>query len=96
MQRIAALFVEKNGPYANLPDVDVWDESRDVRKYDGPFPVVAHPPCQRWGQLANMVEARYGYTVGDDGGCFKSALESVRNWGGRTRASGHQRGVGGV
>jgi hypothetical protein len=80
--RIAALFVEKTGPYANLPDVDVWDESRDARKYEGPFPVVAHPPCARWGQLANLVEARYGYAVGDDEGCFASALASVRQWGG--------------
>jgi hypothetical protein len=78
---IAALFVEKNGPYAGLEGVDVWDESRDARLYAGPFPVVAHPPCQRWGQLANLVEARYGYPVGDDGGCFAAALASVRKWG---------------
>jgi hypothetical protein len=80
---IAALFVETNGVYFGLPDVDPWDEKRDARKYDGPYPVVAHPPCQRWG--------RYWYggpsvtlrkTKGDDGGCFASALASVRKWGG--------------
>lgn len=48
---IAALYVQRNGSYAGLPDVDLWDEQRDARKYAGPYPVVAHPPCQRWGKM---------------------------------------------
>lgn len=79
---IAALFVQKNGAYWNLPDVDPWDEARDARKYAGPHPVVAHPPCSRWCRLAGLVEARWGHKRGDDGGCFASALASVRRWGG--------------
>ena len=79
---IAALFVQKNGAYFGLPDVDPWDESRDARKYAGPWPVVAHPPCSRWCRLAGLVEARWGHKKGDDGGCFESALASVRRWGG--------------
>ena len=47
---IAALYVETNGVYYGLPDVDPWDEARDARLYNGPHPVVAHPPCQRWGR----------------------------------------------
>jgi hypothetical protein len=39
------------GCYFGLPDVDPWDEQRDARRYDGPWPVVAHTPCQRWGKL---------------------------------------------
>jgi hypothetical protein len=35
---IAALFVEKDGCYAGLPDVDVWDRERDARFYRGPHP----------------------------------------------------------
>ena len=70
---IAALFVQKNGAYSGLPNVDPWDESRDARKYDGPFPVVAHPPCARWCRLAGLVEKRWGHKRGDDGGCFASA-----------------------
>ena len=42
---IAALFVETGGVYFGLPNVDPWDEERDARLYDGPWPVVAHPPC---------------------------------------------------
>jgi hypothetical protein len=79
---IAALFVEKDGAYANLEGVDIWDEARDARKYPGSAPVVAHPPCARWCQLAGLVEARWGHKRGEDGGCFASALESVRRWGG--------------
>ena len=50
MNAIAALFVETDGVYFNVPGVDPWDESRDARKYSGSHPVVAHPPCQRWGR----------------------------------------------
>ena len=79
---IAALYVQRNGVYYGLPDVDPWDEARDARKYAGPWPVVAHPPCTRWCQLARVVEARYGHRVGEDGGCFEAALNAVRSWGG--------------
>lgn len=79
---IAALFVQRGGCYFGLPDVDPWDESRDARKYAGPWPVVAHPPCARWCRLAGLVEARYGKKRHEDGGCFASALASVRRWGG--------------
>ncbi len=80
---IAALYVDPRGAYAGLPDVDLWDEARDARKYAGPWPVVAHPPCNRWAQpLAQVNETRYGHKVGDDGGCFEAALRAVRAWGG--------------
>jgi len=79
---IAALYVAKNGPYFGLENVDPCDEERDARKYAGPWPVVAHPPCSRWCRLAGLVEARWGHKKGDDGGCFAAALASVRKWGG--------------
>lgn len=79
---IAALFVETNGAYFGLPDVDPWDIKRDARKYAGPYAVVAHPPCSRWCRLAGLVEARWGHKRGEDGGCFASALAAVRTWGG--------------
>ena len=82
MTTVAALYVEKNGVYYGLPDVDPWNEERDAKLYNGPHPVVAHPPCSRWGQLANVNHARYGTPIGDDGGCFAAALEAVRTWGG--------------
>lgn len=80
---IAALFVEKNGPYANLPGVDVWDIERDARKYNGPWPVVAHPPCERWGRYwSGGPSAKVRRELGDDGGCFAAALDAVRRFGG--------------
>lgn len=79
---IAALYVYADGPYASVPDCDVWDEARDARNYDGPHPVVAHPPCSRWCRLAGLVEARWGHKRGDDGGCFEHALSCVRRFGG--------------
>jgi hypothetical protein len=79
---IAALYVQKGGVYYGLPDVDPWDEARDARKYAGPWPVVAHPPCSRWCRLAGLLEARWGHKRGEDGGCFEAALHAVRTWGG--------------
>jgi hypothetical protein len=79
---VAALCVQRGGVYWDLPNVDPWDEERDARLYDGPRPVVAHPPCSRWCRLAGLVEARWGHRRGDDGGCFAAALASVRRWGG--------------
>lgn len=80
---IAALFTETGGIYFNVPGVDPWDEQRDARLYDGPYPVVAHPPCQRWGRFWHGSPAKpHQYKMGDDGGCFSSALTSVRKFGG--------------
>jgi hypothetical protein len=79
---VAALFVETGGVYFGVDGVDPWDEKRDARLYAGPYPVVAHPPCNVWGQLAPVNEARYGTPVGHDKGCFAAALEAVETWGG--------------
>ncbi len=82
---IAALFVQRGGAYWGLDDVDPWDEDRDARTYAGPHPVVAHPPCQLWVNLAGVNFKRYGgphNRPGNDRGCFARALESVRRFGG--------------
>jgi hypothetical protein len=82
---IAALFVETGGSYFNLADVDPWDITRDARRYEGPHPVVAHPPCQLWGAFAAVNYARWGgehNKPGNDNGCFASALRSVVTYGG--------------
>src|SRR5947207_11553581 len=81
-QTVAALYVDAKGVYANLPNVEVWDEARDARRYAGPWPVVAHPPCSSWCQLASVNEARWGKRIGDDGGTFAAALKAVRTFGG--------------
>lgn len=80
---IAALFVETNGCYYGLSGVDPWDETRDARRYAGPFPVVAHPPCQRWGRFWHgSTRKPHQFKLGADDGCFTSALQAVRNFGG--------------
>ena len=85
MKKVAALFVQPDGCYAEIPWVDMWDQERDARKYDGELPVVAHPPCQLWGNLARVNYARWGgehNKPGNDGGCFRSAFRSVTRFGG--------------
>ena len=81
--KIAALFVETGGVYFNLSTIDPWDQERDARLYDGPHPVVAHPPCQRWGRYwGGSPRKPHQYRLGADAGCFATALHAVRIWGG--------------
>jgi hypothetical protein len=70
--------------YFNLPNVDPWDIRRDARSYDGVHRVVAHPPCERWGRYwsGGPKQSNPRRQKGDDGGCFASALASVRRCGG--------------
>lgn len=83
MRTVAALYVQTDGVYYGLPDVDPWDEARDARTYVGPHPVVAHPPCQRWGRYwSGGPSAKVRRRKGDDGGCFIAALATVRRFGG--------------
>ena len=82
MPVIAALYVQKGGIYYGLQGVDPWDAERDARTYAGPWPVVAHPPCNRWCRFATGIEKTHGYKVGDDAGCFEAALDAVRTYGG--------------
>lgn len=82
-EMIAALYVVKGGCYYGLPDVDPWDKERDARLYDGPWPVVAHPPCERWGRYWGGAPTTWPrLKLGDDGGCFAAALAAVRRYGG--------------
>lgn len=86
MQTVAALYVDRKGPYPSMPGVEIWDEARDATRYAGPHPVVAHPPCQRWCKLAKNVAWRFPnrpeMQVGADGGLFAAALAAVRRHGG--------------
>jgi hypothetical protein len=91
-QTVAALYVEPKGCYVGVPGVEPWDEARDARKYDGPWSVVAHPPCQRWGRFWHgSTRKPHQYKLGDDGGCFAAALWAVKLWGGVLEHPAHSR-----
>lgn len=75
MITVAALYIDPRGPYPKMEGVDCWDEARDARKYVGPWPVVAHPPCRNYSKLRRMA-------TGDDSDCALIALEQVRRFGG--------------
>lgn len=78
------LFCSKDSIYKRL-GCDCWDVDRNALLYFGDDPVVAHPPCQLWGKMANVNYARWGgehNKPGNDGGCFKFALDTVNRVGG--------------
>lgn len=94
MTQPVALFIDPRGVYPALLGVErCWDQRRDARLYTGPAPVVAHPPCQLW---VNMAAANWWrglregkgrpypawYAGGSDGGCFAAALEALDCFGG--------------
>lgn len=82
-KKIAALFVQENGPYFDHELIDAYGIERDARSYTGKFPVICHPPCERWGSYwFGGPSAKVRKKLGDDDGCFKSAVETVRKNGG--------------
>lgn len=84
MTEPVALFVMKDSNYKTLA-LDCYDAARDAKTYTGNAPVIAHPPCQLWGKMANVNYARWGgehNKPGNDGGCFRFALDTVNRCGG--------------
>ncbi|MGC2854193.1 hypothetical protein ACM64Y_01870 [Novispirillum sp. DQ9] len=80
---IAVLHCQRGGVYWDRPGVDAWDEARDARRYAGPWPVVAHPDCARWGRFwYGSPSSSVRHQRGDDDGRFQTALHAVRRWGG--------------
>jgi hypothetical protein len=73
---VAVLFAQPRSIYKQL-GVDVWDEKRDARKYAGPYPVVAHPPCRGWGRLSAFAKV-----VPGELDLARFATRAVREWGG--------------
>ena len=72
---VAALYIDPRGPYPHISGVDCWDVARDARKYGGPGPVVAHPPCGPWGRLKHLYR-------GSEHDCGPIAVAAVRQFGG--------------
>lgn len=83
---IAALYIDPRGPYVGRPNVDAWDRTRDARRYAGPWPVVAHPPCGTYSVLRHL--HRGG---GGEAECGPIAVEQVRRWGGVLEQPAHSR-----
>jgi hypothetical protein len=85
---VDALFIDPKGIYPKLLGPEhCWDEKRDARKYAGANPVVAHPPCNLWVNMAAVNWKRYGrqrpaWQGGSDGGCFVAALAALARNGG--------------
>ena len=77
MEPVAVLFARADSVYKTLPGCDVFDAERDARTYDGPWPVVAHPPCRAWGRLRTFANPRP-----DERNLARLAVALVREFGG--------------
>lgn len=72
---MAALYVDPKGAYLGVPGVELWDYRRNAKHYEGPRPVIAHPPCGPWSRLKFLCTKQ-------DASCGPRAVEQVQKWGG--------------
>lgn len=77
LARVAVLFARADSHYKKIPGCEVYDMERDARTYDGPWPVVAHPPCRAWGRLRTFAKPRP-----DERNLARLAVALVREFGG--------------
>lgn len=73
---VPVLFTRSNSPYLAL-GCDCYDIDRDARTWPGGRPLIAHPPCRSWGQLAHMAKPRDGERE-----LSLWAMQQVRRFGG--------------
>ena len=74
VEAVSVLWVAIDSVYKTIPGCDCWDEKRDAMKYDGPGPVICHPPCGPWGKFRWRSRERL-----DDG---IKAMDYVHRYGG--------------
>jgi hypothetical protein len=58
-----------------MAGVDPWGKDRDATRYQGPYPVIAHPSCAAWGRFYYRARERERHHA-------VKALELVRRFGG--------------
>jgi len=75
--QIAVLFARADSIYKSFANVDVWDEARDARKWQGGCSLVAHPPCRAWSVLKWLAKPPPGAKE-----LAPWAISQIRKWGG--------------
>lgn len=85
-KKIAVLGVAKNGIYSNDPRVIPYDIDRDLLTYRGPYRVICHTECKRWGRYWGGGPMLHGtdkqLILGDDNNMFAHALWCTRTFDG--------------
>jgi hypothetical protein len=76
LRTVAALYIDPRGPYPRMPGVDSWPAARDARAYEGPFPIVAHPPCAHWSPALRKLAKKRTKN------CGPRAVDQVQAFGG--------------
>ena len=78
--RVAALYtLPLSSPYLAIEGVDCWPAERNALLYQGPWPVIAHPPCAPWSRA---VAHQLVPSLAQHLALAKSAVLQVRRFGG--------------
>jgi len=80
---VAALYIRPGQSEYRRLGLDVWGPDRDANLYDGPWPVVAHPPCGPW--------SRFAWASKESPDCARHALRNVWRVGGVLEHPAHSR-----
>ena len=75
-RRVAVLCVRADSVYKGM-GLDCYDAARDARTYQGPHPIIAHPPCRGWGRLRGLAHA-----TDEEKAIGPWCADQVRAWGG--------------
>lgn len=49
--QVAILCADTISNYFKIPDLDIYTIERPAELFDGPGPVIAHPPCAQWSRM---------------------------------------------
>lgn len=75
--KIAILCAHKKSHYYQIPGLEVYDQDRDCRTFDGGMPVIVHPPCAQWSKMK-----AFSHNKPEEKNLAHFCLDQIKKYGG--------------